>query len=400
MSRMEDVIRAIQPEMDHHFGPDEMGPRGGRQELDDASLNGDGVVVGDGSFEAFAQDVSEFQIGRPGPPGGDRVGGWNAEAALKAGQEAGIEVSCGLPSGGDAVKIEFGHEAILKGAVDPFSPASGLGGVGKDEGNAQLFHGPLELGRLPIALGDPQPAVAGGGELGRPIKVKRGGQTILLKDLVADAETPFQVFLLLKEAVEGLAGGVVGAKDEGALQTGEPGMRRAIQEEHCALLGRTRSLLPMNVPFAAFAAQALGPQPKSQGFAIHPKALLFLEHLRQVTEVEVPISALGQVHDAFSDFLGKSPRRSPALVAMNNPIGPKLDHALLHPLHLAPRKMKGLGGLVNGHTPGQYRGNYPVPLDLFHAEPVFPFHAAPPLQGAFYDKSQGVTDLRCSQGVT
>jgi hypothetical protein len=78
-----------------------------------------------------------------------------------------------------------------------------------------------------------------------------------------------------------------------------------------------------------------------------------------VSEIEVFMASLGRAYHAFSNFLGESPGRSPAFIAVNYSLGAKRGNALLHPLNLAPRKMKRGGRLVNRHTIGQHRGIAP-----------------------------------------
>jgi len=94
-----------------------------------------------------------------------------------------IEVAGGVDRGGDSPEFEFGDEAILEGAVDPFGSATGLGGIGEDQSDAQLLHGAFKLGWLFGTLGNVEAAVAGGRELGSSIEIKQSRQALVQEDM-------------------------------------------------------------------------------------------------------------------------------------------------------------------------------------------------------------------------
>jgi hypothetical protein len=87
--------------------------------------------------------------------------------------------------------------------------------MGKDKSDAQLFHGPFELGRFSGMLCDVKAAVARGGKLGSPVEVKRSRQAVLFEDVHADPEAAIQVFFFLEKAIEGFSRRIVGTEDQG-----------------------------------------------------------------------------------------------------------------------------------------------------------------------------------------
>lgn len=190
---MKDVEGAIQPLIDNDFCPHEMHPGGGRQKLYDLAFYGYGIVVGYGSLETTAEDISQLyplRQGSPGPAKGG-VSRGDAKPLTVAGDEVVVEVEGGILEGDYASEAQLGHQAILEGAP-------GLRGIGKDEPDAQLLHGSLKLSGFIITLLHVHPSVAGGGKLGGPIQVKACGEPMVPKDFHADPKAAIQVFLFLE----------------------------------------------------------------------------------------------------------------------------------------------------------------------------------------------------------
>ncbi len=137
----------------------------------------------------------------------------------------------------DTSESQFGNQAVLEGAVDSFCSSPGLGGVGKDQSDAQFIHGPFELGGVVVVLESVDSAVAGGGEVGGSIEVEGVGEAVGGQYLQAHAQASGEVFVVLEESIEGFSRGIVGAQDQAGGSGVEPLMGRAIEEEHLTVLG-------------------------------------------------------------------------------------------------------------------------------------------------------------------
>ena len=126
-----------------------------------------------------------------------------------------VQISCCILGVVDAFESQFCNQAILKGAVDSFRPASRLGGMCEDQPNPQFSHGSFKLGWFLGILRDVEATVAGGGKLGGTIKVERCREAVSSEHFQADTEAPVQVFFLLEETIKRVPCGIVGAEDQG-----------------------------------------------------------------------------------------------------------------------------------------------------------------------------------------
>src|SRR5438552_9101635 len=77
--------------------------------------------------------------------GGSRIGGGPAEAGVVGREEVLAQIAVGEGGRRDPGHAEFIDEAILKGAVEAFAAAAGLGGVGGDVLDAQAGEGAADL---------------------------------------------------------------------------------------------------------------------------------------------------------------------------------------------------------------------------------------------------------------
>jgi len=182
--------------------------------LDELSLHRDGIIVGNGSLKASAQHIFHLQTVRKSSPGSMLIFRLDAETAAVGRDEVLVYLSGGFPDACNAVEAQFGRQSILKAAIDSFGSASGLRGVGKDQPDAQLIHGPLEPGGFVIALGNMEATVAGRGELGGAVQIKAYGKAIVLKDFLADGKTAGQVLFFPEKPVQRLARGIIRAQDQ------------------------------------------------------------------------------------------------------------------------------------------------------------------------------------------
>ena len=99
--------------------------------------------------------------------------------------------------------------------MDSFCSASGLWGVGKDQTDAQLIHGPFELGGFCIVLQLMHSPMASGGEVRGSIQVEGLGETMGAEHLQAYLEAAVEVLLILEESPQGFSRGIVSTQDKG-----------------------------------------------------------------------------------------------------------------------------------------------------------------------------------------
>jgi len=78
-------------------------------------------------------------------PGGHGRGRGLGEAARVARDEGLVEVAGGGGTVGDSALGQFGDQAALEAAVEPFAAAAGLGAVGEEQLDAEGLHGLLEV---------------------------------------------------------------------------------------------------------------------------------------------------------------------------------------------------------------------------------------------------------------
>ena len=264
---MMEVEGAVEPFLDFDFGVDEVGAVGWGKELVEGALETHGVVVLDGSGGLGAEDAFEFEVGEKRSPCGFRVLGRFLEATAEFRDEDAVEVGGGGLTIGHAVSGEFGDQAPMKGPVQTFAPAAGLGRMGEDETDGELFHGDFEMSFLDLrALLDMGSAVAGGDELAGAIEVEAGGEALSLEDLITDFETTIAVRGGLELSPERFTGGVA-AKEEANLRPrlAEPTMGRAVKEEEFPFPGPTGPPSSMRLHPARGPAMPQGTKPEPGG---------------------------------------------------------------------------------------------------------------------------------------
>ena len=117
---------------------------GARRNAKPVTIEGDGVIVGDGALVFEAEHLVWLEAGGPGAVGRAGLRSWKCEVGVE-GREVGPEDSIGLFERGGLGFAEFLDESILKGAKEAFDAPLGLGGVGRDRLNGQLVHEAAEL---------------------------------------------------------------------------------------------------------------------------------------------------------------------------------------------------------------------------------------------------------------
>jgi hypothetical protein len=143
----------------------------------------------------------------------------------------------------------------------------------------------------------------GGRELGGTVKIKRGGKAEAGEHLVTDRKAAVEIFLVTEEPKEGLPRGIIGTEQEGGLVLSEPPVGRPVEEEHLSFPEGTVPPLPVTLLPPYLATETERAKPETQRLPVDRDPFFFLEHLRQVREVEVLIPVLGH----RDHLLGVSP---------------------------------------------------------------------------------------------
>ena len=117
--------RAVEPDMDLDELAGVTRRAGPVRQLEDSPREPDGVVAGDLAAILEDEDSLEPDLGRNGPPGGDRVGRRDREARIVTGQ---VRAQEGIRAGqiGHAGQPEFRDEAVLEGPPQTLDPTLGL----------------------------------------------------------------------------------------------------------------------------------------------------------------------------------------------------------------------------------------------------------------------------------
>ena len=231
-------------------------------ELEEAPIDGEGVVLLDRAsiFEA----ADRVEVGGGWPPRGGGLCGGAAEPGVVAGQKPG-EHAGGVRECAGLGQAEFDHEAILEGAKEPFDPPLRLRGMGADPVDAQFVEGAADLG-LP---GGPAELVVEGerrvgirAKDGMAISVQGGGEAIAAAEVPEQEEIAVDIFLEAENGGQHVAGGVIngGKEYEAGAAVLEPEMMTAIELDEQAGLRHA-------VPAAAVARGPAGAGTADAGFA-------------------------------------------------------------------------------------------------------------------------------------
>src|SRR5580700_10332821 len=256
------------------------------------------------------------------------------------GAEAGEDLVGGVEIAGVS-EAELADQAVLAGAPDTFDAAFGLGRVGGDLLDAELFQSPAQMGGAlftrelfgqgPVVIVALKDAVA--------IAVQAEGDAVSSDHGVQGAEIAESVFRFeLKVSGEDLAGGVVLKTDEGELGAAafQPIMTAGIGEHHHAEAGTAQAAGAVLASTALLRRCQLGAaQDAAHGFAADRQMLFAVQFLAEMRIVEALILAAGQFEDRPPQRSGQSPGRWPSAIAVMHPGHGIGTVAALEPLHLA-----------------------------------------------------------------
>src|SRR5271167_4506762 len=207
----------------------------GRQ-WDGMSAQGDDVVGADHALVMQAQATGQIEATRQAAEVARGLGGGTGEALVVVGAEA-LEHGVGLLQSGGAGEAKFADQTVLAGAPGALDAAFGLGRVGRNLLDAELFERPSELsGRLfsgelfgqgPVSIVALEDAVA--------IAVEAERDAVSGDHGVQGAEIAEGIFgFELEVSGQDLAGGVILEADEGEQGAAalEPVMTAGIGERH------------------------------------------------------------------------------------------------------------------------------------------------------------------------
>src|SRR5260221_1331850 len=233
--------------VDLHFGAGEAKAAGLLRDLEAAAFPLHDVVVANGALVHEAADTLEAFRGRS--PGGFHFARLSGETAVVVSDElaqhgvGGVEVM-------SASKAEFAAQAILQHAPEALDAAFGLRAVGGDEGDAQLFQGATELGRLAFSgeLFFDRPAVVVADEDTAVIAIESQRHPVAAQQLAKQAEIAERGFRGEELRNQDFAGGVVLHAEGGEPRaaTFEPVVRAAIELYEFAKPSGTQTALAMS----------------------------------------------------------------------------------------------------------------------------------------------------------
>jgi hypothetical protein len=314
-----DRQRAVQVRVDGDAGSGITPAAGAGPELEQATVEGKGVVVPDGPLVLEATNAFELVGGRRRPPGRLGLRGRVGEARIKA-REKPVEHALRLGERAGLGEAEFGDEPILEGAKEAFDPAFPFRRGGGDPADAELLEGPADLRgfdsplqllgqgerRAGIAVKDPMPVGIGG-----------RGDAIAADEAAQQAKIAMCVFLRAKDTREDFAGGIIdgGVEDEPGSAVLEPGMVTAVHLDEQASLGHALAAAAMpGWPARAGTTDASPAQQSLHGFPGHTDPLALCEQFGELMIVHAGVAAPREGEDTGADIRGEQTRGgSPAI---------------------------------------------------------------------------------------
>ena len=290
----------IESLVDLHLGTDETEAAGLLRDLEAAAFPLHDVVVADDAFVHEAADAVEAFWSRP--PGSFHFAGHSGETAIVIGDEfaqhgvGGIEVM-------STRKAEFTAQAILQHTPESLDAAFGLGTVGGDESDAELFQCAAELGGLAFSreLFFDRPGVVVADKDAAAITIKSQRHTAAAQHLAKQAEVAESG--LGREELRGqdLAGGIVLHAESGEARaaTFQPVMRAAVELHQFAEASGTHPALAMSGS-AALARRALAIATGAPTVLLMP--VNYMRNKNDPTGFDVPFFARKKEAKLFGDL--------------------------------------------------------------------------------------------------
>ena len=220
----------VQSFIDVNFGSGKAEASALLGDLEALALPLDNVVVADHALVNEAADAIEIFLSRA--PGGLHFAGAAGKAAVVVGEKDAQHGVGGVQIGGLS-QAKLAGEAILEHAPEAFDAAFGLGTAGGDEGDAELFEGPAELGGLTFAgeLFFHRPEIVVAHEDAAVVAVKGEGSAVAAQQLTQQGEIAEGGFGGKELGGQDFTGGVVlqAERSEPRAAAFEPIVGRAVE---------------------------------------------------------------------------------------------------------------------------------------------------------------------------
>ncbi len=241
----------------------------------------------------MAQDVVE----RSGEGDKGRALGFgrHRETGVVAGQINLAQERVGLGHRGDGGQAQFLRQAILQCREHALRAPPGLGGVGRDQFDAQLAQGSAHLGRvvlvhLAAGLGR-VPVVRG------PVGVERAEQPPDLDHLAQGPEAAHGPLFVDEEGRVDLAGCVIHGDDQVPPLPGNPLVGRAVLVQHHGGQGAARPLAPVRASPRCRTFAPVGLERQADPVVAPREAVLIEQLLVEVLGREVPVARVEQLQN-------------------------------------------------------------------------------------------------------
>jgi len=294
--------------------------RSGR-EIDDQAAEADSVVVSHGGLvgerdELIALGSADFAEGCSGEI-------WSlGEAVVEAIEVDGLQPGVGLIDLGNVIQGHLGNEAVLEGPALAFDPALPLGREGGDCYRAQFLKDASDMSReadagqlflmAPVVIVAEQSTVA--------VLIDSRGDSVAPQDHIQESQIADGIFLVPEQSAQDGPGRVVCGMEEacgGSART-EPEMRTAVplHEESHLRPPRTPAAM-LGWPATPFRPDPRLAQPTTDRLSPDPKTLPLLQHLDEVSIIELGIDLTVQRQNPLPDFRTQSVWSRPAPAPMS-----------------------------------------------------------------------------------
>jgi len=326
-------------------------------DVDGQSAEADAVVVADRGLIGEGDLLVAFLLGCFAEGGGG-FQRFDGEALTVSWYEGLFQPWIGRGDIGDGFESEFGDEAVLENAEAAFDPALGLGGIGGNGSDGEFFENAADMGgELPSEeLFFQTPVVVGAFKCAVAVMVDGQGDAVALQDLVQELEVGDGAFGRYEQGGQESAVGIVDRchKAAGKPIDTEPVVGAAIPLDHGSPLGFARAAGMMagwaTVAFGVFTCSSEDP---TDGLAAEGDPLLFLEHLREVSIVELPVLVLVEGDDLPDTVLGQGVGHRPAPIPVHQPLGSVLAVTPPEAFDLAVADLEQLHGTLQAKSAPQ-----------------------------------------------
>ena len=342
------------------------------------------VVVADYALMDEATDAVE--IFRCRPPGGLHIARPASEAAVVVGDKV-AQDGIGRVQIRGRGQAKFAGEAVLEHAPEAFDAAFGLRTAGGDEGDAELFQGAAELGRLAFAgeLFFDGPEVVVAHEDAAVIAVESQRCAMAAQELAEQGEIAGGAFGGKELSGQDFSRGVVLQAEGGQARAAafQPVVGRAVELHQFPFAGGAQTALTMRGSTAFSGRSETGLAQKSaQGFATEREALDLAKLFAEMVIVEAGISGAGQSDHGLADPTGQAAGAGSPAVGVRQSRLPLLPQTLFETFDVTDAEREQSGGSGARHVSFNATGNHAHSLQSLLTQRKCP-------------SSHGVTFSRC-----